>query len=124
MKRLMLIMLAACGGDDGGTNTMIDAMGSASNKVVEVTCPGAVDGMVTVNATGDAYVPKTQTVPPNAVVKFMITPGHDVTPNPQTTTDPGLKVPLGATKCLKFTTAGSYGFFCTPHGFSGTITVQ
>ena len=125
MKRFILIMLAACGGDDGGMTTMPDAMGSGSaNKVVEVTCPTTADGMVTVNASGDAYVPKTQTVPVNAIVKFVITGGHDATPNPQTTTDPGLKVGLGQTKCLKFTAAGSYGFYCSPHDFSGTITVQ
>jgi plastocyanin len=25
---------------------------------------------------------------------------------------------------LKFTQAGTYGFFCSAHGFNGTITVQ
>ena len=125
MKRFLLIMLAACGGDDGPTNTMTDAMGSGTtNKVVEVTCPATADGAVTVNASGDAYVPKTQTVPLNAVVKFTMTGGHDATPNTLTTTDPGLKVGLGQTKCLKFTATGTFGFFCSPHGFNGTVTVQ
>jgi plastocyanin len=47
-----------------------------------------------------------------------------VQPNTQTTTDPGLVVNFSETKCLKFTAAGTYGFYCGPHGFSGTVTVQ
>lgn len=127
MKRLglTLMLLAACGGDDGGTPATPDAAGSgSSNKVVAVTCPSAVDGMVTVNAGGTAFSPMTQTVPANAVVKFVMTATHNAAPNTQTTTDPGLNVGFGETKCLKFTTAGTFGFFCSAHGFSGTITVQ
>ena len=127
MKRLMMLLaLAACGGDDGGTMQTADAMGSGSgsNKVMSVTCPTTADAMVTVNATGDAYVPKTQSVPANAVVKFVMTATHDAKPNTQTTTDAGLTVGFGETKCLKFTQAGTYGFFCSAHGFNGTITVQ
>ncbi len=129
MKRLMMLLaLAACGGDDGGSMQTADAMGSGSgsgsNKVMSVTCPTTADAMVTVNASGDAYTPKTQTVPVNAVVKFVMTATHDAKPNTQTTSDPGLSVGFGETKCLKFTAAGSYGFFCSAHGFNGTITVQ
>lgn len=125
-KMMLLIALAACGGDDGGGVTP-DATGSGSgsgNKVMTVTCPTTSDGMVTVNAGGTAYVPMTQTVPMNAVVQFVMTPTHDAKPNTQTTSDPGLTVGFGETKCLKFTATGSYGFFCSAHGFSGTITVQ
>lgn len=128
MKRLAfaLIALAACGGDD--SNTTIDGMGSgsgsAANKVVEVTCPTTADAMVTVNAGGTAYVPMMQTVPVMAVVKFEMTPLHDTNPNMLTTTDPGLKVGFGQTKCLKFTATGTFGFFCSAHSFAGTITVQ
>lgn len=127
MKRfaLVLITLAACGGDDGSPTTTPDATGSgSSNKVVEVTCPATADAMVTVNAGGTAFVPMTQTVPVMAVVKFVMTPTHDTKPNTLTTTDPGITVGFGQTKCLKFTATGTFGFFCSAHSFAGTITVQ
>ena len=41
-----------------------------------------------------------------------------------TMTDQGIRVGFGATKCLKFTKAGAWGYLCTPHGFVGTATVQ
>jgi plastocyanin len=129
MKRLMMLLaLAACGGDDGGSMQTADAMGSGSgsgsNKVMSVTCPTTADAMVTVSAGGGSYSPMTQNVPVNAVVKFVMTPTHDAKPNTQGMTDPGLTVGFGETKCLKFTQAGTYGFFCSAHGFNGTITVQ
>lgn len=126
MKRLMLVLaMAACGGDDGATTPTPDAMGSGSaNKVVEVTCPTTADAMVTVSSGGTMFVPMAQTVPVMAVVKFVMTPTHNVAPNSQTTTDPGLNVGFGATKCLKFTATGTFGFFCSAHSFAGTITVQ
>ena len=128
MIRLALVALvvAACGGDDGGGTPdarMADAPMN-TNKVQTVTCPTTADAMVTVNAGGSAYVPMTQTVAVNAIVKFVMTPTHDAKPNTLTTTDPGIVVDFGATKCLKFTQAGTYGFFCTAHSFAGTITVQ
>ena len=44
---------------------------------------------------------------------------------PNTTmSDPGLNVGFGATKCLRFTAPGTFGFHCTPHGFAGTVTVN
>lgn len=124
MKNFALVMLvfAACGGDDGNT-TPQDAPAN-TNKVQTVTCPSAVDGNVMTTSTVDAYMPMTQTVPVNAVVKFTMASIHNVAPNTVTTTDPGLSVDFGQTKCLKFTQAGTYGFFCSAHGFNGTITVQ
>lgn len=128
MTRLALaaLLFAACGGDDGG-GTGIDtqlADAPSNNKVVTVNCPATADAMVTVNTAGTAYMPAATTVPVNAVVKFVMTATHNAAPNTQTTTDPGLNVGFGETKCLKFTTAGTFGFFCSAHGFSGTITVQ
>lgn len=127
MKRFALaaLMFAACGGDDGNNNMQMDAPPS-TNKVLTVTCPSAVDANVMTTAAVDAYMPATQSVPKNAVVKFTMASIHDVNPNTAggATTDPGLKVGFGETKCLKFTESGSYSFFCSAHGFSGTITVQ
>jgi plastocyanin len=124
---VVLALVAACGGDDGGSVTtdappMADA--PSTNKVVTVTCPGTPDAMVGISAGGLAYDPMTQTVPVNAVVKFVMTATHDAKPNTLTTNDPGLTVGFGETKCLKFTAAGTFGFYCTAHSFVGSITVQ
>src|SRR5512142_3169695 len=120
---LAALIVAACGG--GGNNPpAVDAPMQSSNKVVAVTCPTTADGMVTSSNTASSYTPATQTVPVNAVVKFVMPSAHNVAPNTLTTTDPGLSVGFGETKCLKFTQAGTFGFFCTAHSFTGTITVQ
>ncbi|HUS27048.1 MAG TPA: plastocyanin/azurin family copper-binding protein [Kofleriaceae bacterium] len=125
MKRfaVALVMLAACGGDDGST-PMPDAPNMTTNKVQTVTCPTTADATVMTTAAVDAYMPATQTVPKNAVVKFVMASTHDVAPNTIGTSDPGLVVGFGATKCLKFTETGTFGFFCSAHSFAGTITVQ
>ena len=126
MKRFALVALvcAACGGDDGNMTPMIDAPVMNTNKVQTVTCPTAVDATVMTTSTVDAYMPATQTVPKNAVVKFTMASVHDVAPNTIGTSDPGLVVGFGQTKCLKFTETGTFGFFCSAHSFAGTITVQ
>lgn len=129
MTRLGLaaLVVAACGGDDGGSATpdaaqMPDA--GSTNKVVTVTCPAAPDAMVGISAGGTAYAPMATTIAVNGVVKFVMTATHDAKPNTLTTTDPGLVVGFGESKCLKFTASGTYGFFCSVHSFAGTVTVQ
>src|SRR5689334_16524583 len=114
MKKLVLLglVLAACGGDDGNTQTFMDAPAN-NNKVQAVTCPSAVDGNVMTTSAVDAYMPATLTVPVNAVVKFTMASVHNVQPNSVGSTDPGLNVDFGQTKCLKFTQTGTFGFFCS-----------
>jgi plastocyanin len=130
MSRLVLavLVLAACGGDDGGMVTadapkMIDA--APANKVMTVTCPATADATVMTMNTSFSFMPATSTVPVNGVVKFVMSTDHNVAPNPMAAqTDPGLVVGFGKTECLKFTQAGTFGFLCSPHGFVGTVTVQ
>jgi plastocyanin len=123
MTRLALaaLLLAACGGDDG-TPAQIDA--PALTKVQKVTCPTTADATVMTTSTVDAYMPMNTPLPVGGVVKFVMAPAHNVAPNTVGASDPGLTVDFGETKCLKFTEAGTFGFFCSAHGFSGTITVQ
>ena len=78
---------------------------------------------MTVDAT-DAYMPMTTMIAAGGIVKFVMSLAHDVSPNTIGTSDPVLAVDFGQTKCLKFNTAGTYGFFCQAHSFAGTITVQ
>jgi plastocyanin len=60
----------------------------------------------------------------NGIVKFVMPSLHNVAPNPMRNTDSGLRVDFGATVCLEFDKAGSFGFLCSSHGFTGTIVVQ
>ena len=121
---LTLLLLGACGGESNSSADAPSTIDANNATVLTVTCPGAVDATITVNAAGTAYMPMATTVPKNAVVKFVLPPLHDTKPNTLTTTDPGIVVGFGETKCLKFTASGTFGFFCTAHSFAGTITVQ
>jgi plastocyanin len=49
---------------------------------------------------------------------------HNVAPNPIRNPDPGLVVGMGATACLEFDKAGTFGFICSVHSFAGTVVVQ
>ena len=127
MTRLALVtlLLAACGGEEGGGGTVDAKLADGNtNKVQAVTCPTTADAEVTTSVNGTAYMPAATTVPVNAVVKFTMPSAHNVAPNTQSGSDPGLSVNFGETKCLKFTATGTYNFYCTPHGFAGTVTVQ
>jgi plastocyanin len=131
MTRLALaaLVLAACGGDDGGDNTpMADAAvqpDGSTAKVVTVQCPASPAATVTTSNLADAYHPMATTISVNGIVKFEMSSSHNVAPNPiAANTDDGLSVGFGQTRCLQFKEAGTYGFMCTPHGFVGTVTVQ
>ena len=128
MTRLALaaLLLAACdtGGGGGGTADAPKMIDANTNKVQAVTCPATVDATVTAESTGFSYMPMSTTIPINGIVKFVMPSAHNVQPNTVSPSDPGLSVNFGETKCLKFTTAGTFSFFCGPHGFAGTVTVQ
>lgn len=119
-----ILALAACGGDDGNS-APVDAAADApvSVKVSEITCPATPDATVTTADGTFAYMPAAVTITAGQVVKFTTSSTHDVAPN-TTGSDPALRVGFGATKCFKFTAAGTFGFHCTPHAFTGAITVN
>ncbi|MBS1123680.1 MAG: Copper binding protein, plastocyanin/azurin family [Deltaproteobacteria bacterium] len=124
---VMLLAVAACGGGDpapAGVDAPaggVDAPAAVAT-VTEVTpCTGET---ITVETTGGfRFSPKDSTITVNQIVKFVNDPTHDVAPS-GSMTDSGLRVGFGATKCLKFTKAGTFNFKCTPHGFTGSITVN
>lgn len=123
MKKLSLLVscsalltFAACGGDDGDGGGNPDAAAAGAATTVDcATAPTAP----TVVTSGLAYSPASTTIAPGGVVKFTMPSDHDVASSVS-----GLAVAFGATKCLKFDTAGTYSFHCTPHGFTGTVKVQ
>lgn len=122
-------ILAACGsGDDGTTQKDATGSGSGSNvaTVQVVTCTGTPPKVSTDSDTAMHYTYSTTTPPSIAVgsmVEFKLTPAHNVAPA-LTNSDPGLKADYGADICLKFTKAGTFGFYCTTHGFTGSVIVQ
>lgn len=134
-----VVMLAACGGDDGGGTTtrldaamnpmvdaapMVDAPPDALQLVTTATCGTEV---LTVETSGNSYTfsPNNDPIAVGDIVKFVMPPTHNVAPDSSASmTDPGLRVNFNETKCLQFTAVGAFTFKCTPHGFTGTITVE
>jgi plastocyanin len=115
--------LGACGGDDGGSTTTTDAPVSSGNSVTTVDCATNAP-TATVATMNFMFTPQATTITAGQVVKFQLESSHDVVPDTSTTTDPGLAVGFGATACLKFAKAGTFGFKCMPHNFTGSIKVN
>ena len=119
------VLLSACGGgtdDPAGASDAPASVDAAPASVVEVTpCTGET---ATVESTGGfRFSPSAVTITTNQIVKFINRADHDVAPT-SASTDSGLRVGFGATKCLRFTKAGTFNYKCTPHGFTGSITVN
>jgi plastocyanin len=128
MKRIAIVLLfAACGGDDG--NSTVDAPASidaAPSTVQAVTCPATP--AATVMTSGFMYAPMTTNITQGQVVQFVMPASHNVVPghmpSDSTTADSSLNVNFNETKCFMFTSPGMFGFHCGPHSFNGTIVVQ
>lgn len=138
----LILLAVACGGDDDTTppiDAAINSDGStidtpavvpdaaspdaAPSVVVEVPCAGATIA-TTITAPGFAFSPMQSTVALNAVVQFTMPSSHNaVSGETPGVADGQFMVNFGETKCLRFTAAATYGFFCGPHTFTGSITV-
>src|SRR5262249_3822003 len=132
-----LLLLAACGSDEQKVDAAVhgdahavdaphdarvidgplhDAPPDAPAHVLAVSCTCIPPDASTTTTTmiPYAYVPDSATIPLNGVVQFVMPANHNV--EPFGVSDPGLAVNFGETKCLKFTTAGTFGFLCSLHG--------
>lgn len=141
------VMLIGCGDDGGagdaggnadaatdGNGGMVDAstdappVDAATATVMAVTCPNTPDASVMAinGAVGTRrFDPDEVTIPVNGVVRFTMTSSHNVIPRMGVTSDPGLTVGFGETKCLQFTVAGTFHYRCAPHAeMIGSVTVQ
>ena len=116
---LVLVFAAACGGG-GDDPKMIDAPMQQATIAVVDPCPGGEAATITTLAT--AFSQPTTTITQGQVVKITTTATHPV--GPIAPTEATLAVPENATKCFRFTAAGSYRMKCTVHGYAGTITVN
>jgi plastocyanin len=127
MKRFaILLVLAACGGDD---NTSVDApkaIDAAPSTVQAVACPATP--AATVMTSGFMYAPMSTTITQGQIVQFVMPASHNVVPghvpSDSAIADSSLNVNFSETKCFMFTSPGMYGFHCGPHSFNGTIVVQ
>ncbi|MEO6772193.1 MAG: hypothetical protein ABI467_04120 [Kofleriaceae bacterium] len=131
---ITLLLAAACGGDD--TNTKTDSgngsgsgSGSNTNKVQTVACTGAtVTATVSTDDTVNThYIYSTGSAAPSIsvgqVIEFKTTVRHNVAPA-LAGSDPGIAVDYSSDVCKKFTAAGTYGFYCSMHGLTGSVTVN
>lgn len=125
----VLLLIATACGDDGGNeprrdaaidSRIVDAAPDAQAFVRTVACGSEV---ATVTTVGDTFSPDTVTIMQNEIVRFTMPSDHNVVPD-LTGSDPGLFVFFGETKCLQFTTTGTFNFRCGPHNFAGSITVN
>jgi len=121
---LACLFLAACGSSSSPTTPDAPVADAAPPTVRALTCPPGDMPTVTTSDSVTAYDPMTTTISAHGIVKFVMSPAHDVAPNPLRATDPGLMVDYGRTVCLEFDKAGTFNFQCLSHGFVGTIVVQ
>jgi plastocyanin len=119
----LLITLAACSDSTSKTPDAAPSVDAPPPTVMMVTCPGGTVPTVTTVDDTFSFSPSMTMISVGQIVKFAMSRTHDVEPNP-TMSDRGLSVALGATTCLMFTRAGTFGFHCGPHSFLGTIIVQ
>ena len=119
----LLITLAAYGCSSSSSSTP-DAPPAVAT-VMMVACPATPDATImSSDSNFSSYTPGSVSISVGQIVKFTMSPSHNVAPSQTASTDSGLNVGFGATACLKFTKAGTFGFFCTVHLFTGTVTVQ
>lgn len=119
------LALSACGGGDEGANP--DApkppMDAPAATVMTVTCPATVADTITTQSI--SFDKPNVTVTRDAIVRFVSTAGHPIGPTRDgIMSDPGIRVPEGQTRCLRFTATGTFKFICTAHDYLGTITVN
>lgn len=120
---LACLILAACG-SSGSSAPDAPTADAAPPTVRAVTCPPG--DMPTVMTTDNvfAYDPGTTAISVAGIVKFVMSPTHDVGPDPSMPSDSGLHVGFGQSACLEFDKAGTFHFLCTAHAFQGMIIVQ
>ncbi len=124
----LVVLAAACGSDDAQTSVdaprAIDAAVDAPvSSVVEVPCAGATIASE-VSAPGFSFTISQASIARNAVVRFTMPAVHSVVSGNTPGVDDGqFAVDFNAVKCLRFTAAGNFGFWCNPHQFTGALTV-
>jgi hypothetical protein len=112
----VLLLALGCSSPAAGVDAAktIDAAPVAAKLV---TCPA--NPMYNVGVAGHAYDPVTQTVPVGAIVKFSTSADHSAK-----SVENLFFVDFASSACVQFGIPATYKFFCTAHGFVGSVTVQ
>jgi len=115
---MFVVLLASCGGDDGGA--VIDAPPGIDGSPLMasvVSCAG-VNAPV-IMTSGFAYSPTSTTVSLNTVVKFTMPIDHNALSN-----DGLFTAGFNADTCVRFESLGTFRFHCVPHAFIGSVVVE
>lgn len=116
---LTLGLASACSSSSEETpDASPDGSGGGGVKAEVVPCTAAATKQITTSDTEAKFTPAAMTVTKGTLVKFVLSSQHDVHSGTLFT------IAKGQTECVKFNEAGTYTFFCAPHGFTGTVTVQ
>jgi plastocyanin len=133
---LILVVLVACGGDDGNEPTfdappVVDAPGAsdarpdgAASSVMVISCAGVTPD-ATIGTNGLAFSPSGVTITAGQVVRFTPTGLHNMTAGAPGSPSGEFATQTSQEACLRFTAAGSFPFFCSVHPqMEGTVTVN
>jgi plastocyanin len=97
----------------------------AMTSVREVACTGNPAATIGISTGGDAFMPAAVIINANDVIRF--DPAgtlHDMTSGTGGLPDGEFATTTSQVACLRFTQAGTFAFYCSIHGFTGTVTVN
>jgi BRCT domain type II-containing protein len=112
----LLIALSACSDPASSIDAPV-AIDAAPVAVKVVTCPA--NPTYKVGVAGHAYDPATQTVPVGSIVKITTSADHSAK-----SVENLFFVDFANSECVQFGIPATYKFYCTAHGFVGSVTVQ
>jgi plastocyanin len=128
---VLAIVLSSCGGGGGGYGGGGTPIAASTVQVV-ICSAGTTTTVSIVSQNFPGFDPASVTVPVNSIVQWtnndLTMPYHTVTSTTvpaNGTFDSGNLAP-GASICLKFTSAGTFGYHCSLHPTTmiGAVTVQ
>ncbi|HPH67444.1 MAG TPA: hypothetical protein PLF40_16925 [Kofleriaceae bacterium] len=113
---LLLLALSACS-DPASSIDAPNAIDAAPVAVKLVTCPA--NPMYKVGVAGHSFDPATQTVPVGSIVKITTSADHSAK-----SVESLFFIDFASSECVQFGVRATYKFFCTAHGFVGSVTVE
>ena len=118
-----MLSALACGSTPEAAPPKTDGPPVSTAAVELVTCPRTI--AYRVGVSGHAYEPGTQTVPVGSIVQFTTSADHSArAENKDAAMQVLFSVDFDRTECLRFNKADTYKFYCTAHGFRGSVVVQ